>query len=183
MPAFAESFDFSGCRACCFTGHRPEGLPQKEADTALLRLKLIMTVQQAVAAGADVFYAGGARGFDMLAAEAVLFLREQERLPLKLKLALPSRRQADAWPQDDRRRYYSILDKADETYYASDRNDAAAMHARNRYLVDHADCCIAYLRKLSGGTHYTVRYAERRGVPVCNLAEYLPGPKQLSILA
>lgn len=62
MPAFAEPFDFSGCRVCCFTGHRPEGLPQKEADTALLRLKLIMTVQQAAAAGADVFYAGARAG-------------------------------------------------------------------------------------------------------------------------
>ena len=47
------------------------------------------------------------------------------------------------------------------------------MRRRNRYLADHADCCIAYLRAASGGTLYTVRYALARGLFVYNLAQFV----------
>ena len=71
-----------------------------------------------------------------------------------------------------RRRYAYILERASEVRYASERsNSALAMRARNRYLVDHADCCIAYCTRSSGGTVYTVNYALECGLPVYNLAE------------
>ena len=40
------------------------------------------------------------------------------------------------------------------------------MFARNRYMVDRADRVLAYLTAPQGGTYYTVRYAEKKGVPV-----------------
>jgi hypothetical protein len=45
------------------------------------------------------------------------------------------------------------------------------MQKRNRYLVDHASRCVAYLRRMKGGTLYTVNYALDSGVEVDNLAE------------
>ena len=46
------------------------------------------------------------------------------------------------------------------------------MHVRNRALVDASNVCIAYMTDASrGGTAYTVRYAEKKGIPVYNLAE------------
>ena len=45
------------------------------------------------------------------------------------------------------------------------------MKRRNRYLVDHAGRCIAYLRRMRGGTLYTVNYALDSKIPVDNLAE------------
>lgn len=161
---------FAGCTACCFTGHRPNGLPapdsaQLHALTALLE----RTVHEACRSGVRLFLCGGAQGFDQMAAEAVL--REKaNRADIRLSLALPAPTQADRWPHADRTRYEAVKRRADEVWYASDLCNAAAFLARNRRLVDRADCCIAYLAKPSGGTLYTVQYAQTRGIPVLNLA-------------
>lgn len=162
---------FSGKTACCFTGHRPAGLPDPAKGAFLvLRARLMEAVQAAAAAGVTHFLAGGARGFDMLAEEAVLYLRDTCGMPLTLTLALPSPRQAEGWPTADRERYESILDRADAIRYFGETNAAHSMHLRNRYLVDNADCCICYLRRAAGGTLYTVNYAIERGICLYNLA-------------
>ncbi len=164
---------FAGHTACCFTGHRPAGLPQSAGGMAALRLALMRVVQAACDGGVRTFLAGGAQGFDQLAAEAVLLLRDG--LPdVRLLLALPSPAQADGWSDAARARYDETLRRADGVWYAATgAPDAAAMRRRNRYLADHADCCIAYLQAVSGGTLYTVRYALARGLFVCNLAEFV----------
>ena len=121
--------------------------------------------------GEDVTFAY--KDFDMHAAEAVLLLRQRESLPLSLFLELPSPRQPEGWPASERQRYEHILAEADGYRYASFRNDATAMFARNRRLVERSDCCIAYLARPSGGTFYTVNYALSRGLFVYQLAERL----------
>ena len=45
------------------------------------------------------------------------------------------------------------------------------MHRRNRYLVDHGCVCVCYLTGDSGGTAYTVRYAEKQGLEIINIAQ------------
>lgn len=158
--------------ACCFTGHRPAGLPAEDsAAMTLLRLRLIHVVQEAAEAGVTSFLCGGAEGFDTLAAEAVLALRG-EREGLSLILALPSRDFFVRRSAGERLRAEAIQRAADRVFYASDADQSArAMQTRNRYLVDHADCCVAYLRQSRGGTLYTVNYALDRGLPVKNLAK------------
>ena len=166
---------FEGKRACCFTGHRPQGLPDggDEMGAAYLALKhsLLHCVEEAVSCGVSTFLAGGAEGFDTLAAESVLVWKVRYYPKLRLVLALPSRTQAKGYSQDMQARYQRILSSADEVYYASQNsNGPHAMLARNRYLVERADCCIAYLKNMCGGTLYTVNYALELGLPVYNLA-------------
>lgn len=164
---------FLGKSACCFTGHRPSGLPHPcSNDMGLLRLLLMQAIRAAHAGGVRTFLAGGAQGFDQLAAEAVL-LQKAHWPDTRLILALPSPTQANRWAAQARQRYEETLRSADEIWYAAEEPSPAAMYRRNRYLVDHADCCIAYLQKPAGGTFYTVRYARRQGLPVYNLALYL----------
>lgn len=161
---------FCGHAACCFTGHRPRGLPRPDSDAmALLRLRLMQAVRAACGGGVRTFLCGGAQGFDQLAAEAVLALRGGGA-DVCLLLALPAPTQADAWSAAARARYERVLRAADGVWYAAQRADAAAMLRRNRYLVEHADCCITYLSAAAGGTLYTVRYALSRGLYVYNLA-------------
>lgn len=167
---------FEHMTACCFTGHRPADLPGggKEASPEMIGLKLLLfhTVEDAAAAGVADFYAGGARGFDTIAAEAVLSL-QQLHPDIRLHLGLPAKTQADSWSAADQTRYRSILAHADSVFYASETDlVTASMHRRNRYLVDHADCCIAYLAKRTGGTWYTLQYAVRRDIPFLNLAQH-----------
>lgn len=166
---------FRNRTACCFTGHRPQNLPGGGDPLCpgmeSLRLRLAGCVSAAIACGVRRFLAGGADGFDTMAAEAVIDSLAAHP-DVRLVLALPSKTQSNAYDEAMRARYARILDHAAEAYYASERsNGALSMLTRNRYLVDHADCCIAYLKHPSGGTLYTVNYALDRGLPVYNLAE------------
>lgn len=168
---------FDGMEACCFSGHRPMGLPDggNERGSGMVRLKylLLQTVMAAAEHGVHTFLSGGAMGFDLVAAEAVLALKGD--MPhLRLILALPAKNQADNWTEELKMRYQRLLSGAAEIHYASETDlSGISMRRRNRYLVDHADGCIAYLVKMTGGTLYTVNYALNTGKPVLNVAERL----------
>ena len=157
-------------RAVCFTGHRPAKLTSPgSAEMARLEARLDAEVRKAIAGGCFTFYAGGALGFDMLAEECVLaYKREDPRI--RLILALPAPDQALRFSAENRLRYDAILEQADEVHYASDHCSPNAMLARDRYMVDHADLCICYLKAMKGGTYYTVNHALKAGIPVLNLA-------------
>ena len=165
---------FDRARGCCFTGHRPNALPDagNERKPGMRALSELLTraVERAVADGFTEFYTGGALGFDTLAAEAVLNLRQQDS-SISLHLALPGLDQTEGWSTEQLRRYEKILAGASEVWYSAERCSPASMQKRNRYLVDHASRCVAYLRRMKGGTLYTVNYALDSGVEVDNLAE------------
>ena len=160
---------------CCFTGHRPKDLPaggdEGSMEMKLLKLALMQAVQRAAAEGVTRFYAGGAPGFDLLAAEAVLRLK-QDVPGLSLHLALPHPMASGAG--ETGRRMARILAAADGITTVCDTpGQVWAYHARNRYMVDRADRVIAYLATDHGGTFRTVEYAKKRGIPVENLAASL----------
>ena len=165
---------FDRARGCCFTGHRPDALPafgnEETEEMQALSYLLIRAVDAAVEDGVTEFYIGGAQGFDTLAAECVLRAKEQHPA-LSLHLALPGRNQTSGWNARDKTRYHAILDAANEVWYAAELCSPESMRRRNRYLVDQAGRCIAYLRRMRGGTLYTVNYALDSGIPVDNLAE------------
>ena len=121
--------------------------------------------------GVRYYGAGGALGFDTLAAQAVLRLRES--CPsMKLILVLPCLTQIRGWPAADVAEYERIKGLADRVVYTSQAYTAGCMHKRNRHLVDNSSVCVCYLTKDSGGTAYTVRYARERGLEVINLAVF-----------
>ena len=157
-------------KACCFTGHRPDALPKvgtQAHETLLFQLR--RTVRIAIEHGVTTFLAGGAQGFDQLAAEAVLEVKKTHP-EVRLILALPGRDQADRWSTEAKQRYRAVLIEADEVWYAAETTATQSLFRRNRYLVDHADCCVAYLNKMSGGTYYTVQYALKANRYIINLA-------------
>ncbi len=149
-------------KICCFTGHR--NIDDMASATAALR----RTVRDLAGRGYTVYRAGGAIGFDMLASLCVLELREE--LGLRLELYLPCQDQADRWNSHQKNFYKHILAEADSVTYISRVYTPYCMLARNRRLVDGADLCVAYLKHSSGGTAYTVNYANQKGVEVINIA-------------
>lgn len=150
----------------CFSGHREIPEREREALAARLEAALIRLVE----GGYNRFFAGGAIGFDTMAAEAVLRLRV--RYPqIRLHLALPCHGQEKRWSEDNRRTYDRIRDAADFVVYTSPLGYThGCMQQRDRYLVDQSSVCLCYLTHLTGGTAYTVSYARRRGLSVINLA-------------
>ncbi len=157
-------------KTVCFTGHR--SIPEAHA----LRLPSLLEEQlrALIARGARIFRAGGAIGYDMLAALKVLELREQ--LPsyrLKLHLYLPCKDQTRGWDEPSRRAYRYILDRADDIRYTSEAYTPSCMLERDRRLVDGSDVCLAYCIRNRGGSFYTCSYALRQDVELINLADFV----------
>lgn len=148
-------------QTCCFTGHRviPDGMAE------VLSQWLDDTVRTLIGQGYLYFRVGGALGFDTLAAEAVLRMRE-EFPHIRLILVLPCRDQVRGWKREDIVRYESIRDKADEVIYTSEQYEPGCMYKRNRHLVDYSGACVAYCTRSRGGTAYTVSYAGKCGCGV-----------------
>ena len=154
---------------CCFTGHRR--MPGGERGEKILAL-LMKTLRSLARKGVCEFRAGGAIGFDTLAALAVLELKEEFK-DVRLVLVLPCRDQEKGWNEQDRAIYREILSRADEVVCLREYYVRGCMHERNRALVNGADVCLAYCTEETGGTAYTVDYANKKGIRVINLAEYL----------
>lgn len=152
-------------KICIFTGHRE--LPPKREDLPATLRRHITALH---ADGFTDFLSGGAMGFDLLAAQAVLDLRPV--LPgLRLLMILPCEGQDRAYPPADRAQYRSVLDQADLVRYTAHTYYKGCMLARDRVLAEAADFCLCYLTRSTGGTAYTVRQCALRDVPICNLAE------------
>lgn len=152
-------------KLCVFTGHRV--LPR---DQLPLRWALMREMERLTGDGCTDFASGGALGFDLLAAELTLELREL-RPEVRLLMVLPCPEQDRRWPAEERRRYAEVLARADLVRYTSDRYYPGCMLARDRTLAEAADCCLCFLTHGNSGTAYTVRQALLRDVPVINLAE------------
>ncbi|MBQ9802169.1 MAG: DUF1273 family protein [Clostridia bacterium] len=155
-------------KVCCFTGHRTI----KSELRGKLITRLDGTLERLISEGYTEFRAGGARGFDTLAALRVLYLRSKHP-DVRLCLYLPCRDQTKGWPKGEQLVWEDILSRADEVHYVCDTYHEGCMHARNRALVDGSDLCIAYLTQNRGGTLYTCAYALKNGVELLNLGESL----------
>lgn len=149
---------------CCFTGHRE--VPRAQWPGLYRRLE--ETIRHLNQRGFDTFLAGGALGFDTMAARMTLHLR-QEGLLLRLVLALPCQGQESRWPLVHRQRYEEILAQADDVVCLSDHYYRGCMQNRNRYMVERSSCCVAYQTKPTGGTVQTVGLCLQQNVPVIHL--------------
>lgn len=150
---------------CCFTGHRD--IPSEQKD--MLENRLDAEIKSFIEAGCRRFVAGGALGFDTMAALSVIELRKTFG-NIELMLALPCSSQANSWEDKDRQLYESIIQQADDVVYVSQKYTRGCMFKRNRYMVDCSSACICYLIKPTGGTAYTVSYARKKGLLVSNIA-------------
>lgn len=152
-------------QTCCFTGHRELPVWERKQLTA----KLENTITALINRGILFYEAGGARGWDTLAAKAVLKLKPSHP-SIKLILVLPCLTQTKGWRPEEIAEYERIKVQADKVVYTSQQYTKGCMHKRNRHLVDNSSVCVCYLSKESGGTAYTVGYAEKKGLEIINLA-------------
>lgn len=148
---------------CCFTGHRVIA----KNDKAKLICDLEKTVEELIQKGVKHFIAGGAVGFDTLAAKAVLKMKE--KYDVILEIAVPCKNQDAKWSKKQQEEYQQILNSADKVTVLFDKYVTGCMHFRDAFMVDNSDILVAYYRGRQGGTQYTFLYAESRGLKVINL--------------
>ncbi len=148
----------------CFTGHRH--IEPNEVETVSQRLETVLV--ELIEKGYRYFGSGGALGFDLLAAQIVLNLKG--KYPhIRLILVLPCVDQTKFWNRSEIDYFEQIKRQADKVVCLAEKYYPGCMHRRNRHLVDNSSVCIAYLRKQSGGTFYTVEYAKAQKVRVIEL--------------
>lgn len=147
-------------KVCAVTGHRILGkeMTADAAEKAIVEL---------IRGGADTFYVGMALGFDLLCAEVLCDMKEF--YSLKLVACIPCEDQSDRYPLREKKRYERLLRSFDEKIVLHAAYCDGCMFERNRLMVDGCDVLLAYLRKKSGGTYYTVRYAEKKGKKIVYL--------------
>ena len=153
---------------CCFTGHRD--IPAQEE--AAVRSRLRKQIPDLLEKGYNTFLVGGARGFDMLAAEVLLELREKEGKDLRLFSVLPFPEWREFWPDESFAREERILKASDSVSFSKQKINRRAYLDRDRKMVDESSLCIAWCTRRSGGTAYTIRYALKNGIRVINLADW-----------
>ncbi|MBQ3842696.1 MAG: DUF1273 family protein [Ruminiclostridium sp.] len=148
-----------------FTGHR-------NADPAV-RTALYNTIKRLAEAGADTFCAGGAAGFDTLAAQEVIRVKsEMPGIKLRLVLPCPPGEQTKKFSREMKEAYVLVLRGADEQECVSPHYTPGCMKARNQRLIDLADICICYYdseNNSASGTGQTVRMAKKKGIQIINL--------------
>ncbi len=144
-------------KTCCFTGHRyllKNQIPTIEAKVTEKIKKLIMQ-------GTTHFITGGAIGFDTIAAQKILDLRNDYN-KIKLILAIPCEDQADKWSDEDKVIYENIKNQADKVIYVSKKYEKDCMLKRNRFMVDNSNSIIGtWDGRKRGGTYYTLNYAKK----------------------
>ena len=125
----------------CFTGHR--NLPYERAE---LELRLYKILENYINKhGLTDFYAGGAVGWDTLAALTVIKLRNvYPHIRLHLVLPCSNEEQTAKWSANDKEIFYKILSDADHVEYTSQHYYNGCMKVRNARIVECADICFFY---------------------------------------
>lgn len=166
--------DESVVRSCCFTGYRPNKFPFPLEDSSREYKKfdnlLIKTLLSLIDDGCHIFYTGMAMGFDILAAEAVLFLKQAyPDKDIRLFCAIPFEQQEQTFTNEWKMRYNKILNQCDNAVVLSDIYYAGCYQKRNQYMVDRSDYVLTWYDGKVGGTRNTLKYAEKNLKYIVNI--------------
>lgn len=147
------------------TGHRPDKLGGYNMK-ATMRLHQIATTA-VLTAKPDIIISGMAQGWDMALAQCAINLK------IPLWAYIPFVGQEQVWPQATRLYYLELLRRAEKVEVCSEGGfTKAAMHRRNRRMVDDCDSLLAMWDGSDGGTAGCISYASFIGRPYTNLWEH-----------
>ena len=151
---------FIRANTVCVSGHR-------EIQKDLNQKKIEVLFENLIDNGIDTFLIGMAIGFDTLCFQILEKIRARKNI--KIIACVPCLSQADKFSPEQRKEYQRLLSVADQKVVLSKEYTPSCMQKRNMYMVDNSSCVICYLNKNKGGTYNTVKYAEKKGVPVINV--------------
>ncbi len=153
---------------CCFIGHRDINPGDENKINARLRYLVDPLLQKNV----KYYGVGGAIGFDMLAAEYILHLRDDVKKKIKLISVLPCPDYYTRWSEELIEKQKAIIRRSDKVVYASGHFSDDVYRIRNEHLLAFSGYCIAYCHRTSGGTANTVRKAMEEGLLVYNSSSW-----------
>ena len=148
MDDYIEQRKFCRAATAAFSGHRFIDAAQREH----VKKRLSKAVIDAYGNGIRNFISGFAIGFDMMAAEIVVSLKESHP-DIALTAAIPFNAQASRFSFYDRKRYDRLLKVADEVIVLSGSYYPRCFLDRDEFMVKNASSLIAYYDgREKGGT-------------------------------
>ena len=153
-------------RTVCFSGHRPEKMPDDPQLLAVTKSMLYYHIEDSIRAGYTRFISGLARGVDLWAAMYVLELK-QRHSQLELICVKPRQDHGAAFRGEDLYVLDSVLERADSLICTECSDGENCYKRRNRYMVDHASKLIAVVNQYRSGTGQTIAYARKQGLELC----------------
>ena len=154
---------------CCFTGHRKI----KDKDFDMVMARTMGKVRELIVKyGYRYFRVGGSIGYDMFAAEILFLMRDLEFPHIQVILDYPFDGFTDGWDEEQKNEYAKLLPQYDKIVCVSPSVGREAYLARDRHLIDNSSFCISYCTRRTGGTAYTIRYAETNHIPVYNTVDF-----------
>jgi len=163
----------------CFSGHRPSKLHDRNASLLIpdLDRAIISKIQQ----GKRTFINGCMAGFDILAGESVLKLRQIYPQILCITVA-PFRVgyfKNKNWTTDWKKRALEVYNASDMAFSLTEEYRPGIYYARNDFMLAHASGVVCYYtgritgtkgkRGKGGGTEYTVNRAFDLDLDIHNL--------------
>jgi uncharacterized phage-like protein YoqJ len=115
----------------------------------------------------DTFLIGMAVGFDSVCFRTLEKIRKEKNI--KLVACVPCSDQSVRFSFSQKKEYERMIKSADQVIVLQDKYDFVCMHKRNKFMVDNASLLIAYKRKNTGGTVFTINYANEKNVPVIRI--------------
>ena len=164
------AIDFN--HTCCFTGHRPEKLPQGAAYERL-RERAGLFIRILAEQGNDTFITGMARGFDLLAAE--LLLDDPTLTDARLICAIPYKGHINEMKTlAEKKLYERVYKAAAGRVYFFESYNKNCYRVRNSFMVNNSSHIIGYIRDENdthSGTSQTLGMAKRYGIDTVLIRE------------
>lgn len=154
-------------QTACVTGRRPKSIPgywSRLLVRGQLRDKLLSAITMAHMQGYDTFISGMALGVDQEFFKQAVFVRDENRQPIRVVAAVPCLDQERLWPQPAKFAYRQMLAQADEVITVTELPYSAhLMEVRNRWMIDRSGLVIAaWDDQPTGGTYRAMEYARKQ---------------------
>lgn len=142
------------------TGHRPKDIFTKDHYSSANKRLLVNFVKQQIIELQKInnitkIISGGALGFDQSLAWAAVELK------IPFVIALPFPDMDNKWPEQSRKEFKMLLDRAVEVVILHKEYSNKAYYDRDKYMVDNCDLLMGlHNSSVEGGTAITMQYAK-----------------------
>lgn len=155
--------------SCAFFSHHlfklPWGFDERHPDCVRMKSLLRAEIESLVSAGCRHFLTGHCRGADLWCAEFALEMkRASPEKNITLTAVIPFAEHRAGCAGEHRRRYFRILEHADDCVLLREWYMQGCHDERDAYMVDRADVLLAVYGGHAGGTKNAVETARQRGL-------------------
>lgn len=156
-------------KTCAFTGHRTNLLPWRnnEQDERCISFKnkLKNIIIQSIKEGYTNFISGMALGVDIISAEMILNLKN-EFSHIKLICSVYYENQYLKWSNEDKARYFNILNKCDKKIFLAKNFSPECIENGNMFLINNSDLLIAVWNGRASETANTIKLAKEKNLKI-----------------